>query len=254
MHKSKVSHIMILRDGRLSSCSFDQKIIIYKRHSFQIDQIIEGKNSFIFHTQLSNNNIIGIHTNCSKNALEIYELQNNKFKFYQEIIIEEKRKPIKIIEIDDKTFVLYFKFIVLQLYKIDENKKYKQIFEKWILGCKSNGRLNIIKVNDSELALCSSTLCRIYFLDIKNNFKQITFINNIDCSDRKNSMLMLNDKVLVVFAKKTNGIYLVDIKKHIILKKIMEGIFCCSMIKLLNGNFLMGYKDKNNKSGLTEYK
>lgn len=63
-HKSRVSHITMLRDGRLSSCSFDKKIIIYKKHSFQIDEIIEGKNSFIFHLQLSNNNIIGVHTNC----------------------------------------------------------------------------------------------------------------------------------------------------------------------------------------------
>ena len=48
-HKPKVSHIIMLRDGWLSSCSFDKKIIQYKKYSFQIDEIIEGKNSFIFH-------------------------------------------------------------------------------------------------------------------------------------------------------------------------------------------------------------
>ena len=51
-----------------------------------------------------------------------------------------------------------------------------------------------------------------------------------------------------------NGIYLIDIKKHIIITQIMKDIFCSSMIKLLNGNFLVGYKDRNNNSGLTEYK
>ena len=253
-HKSKVSHIIILRDGRLSSCSFDKKIIIYKKHSFQIAQIIEGKNSFIFHIQLSNNNIIGLHTNCSKNALEIYELKNKKYKLSQEIIIEEERKLRKIIEMDDKTVVLCFKYIILQIYKIDESKKYKKIMEKWIISSKRYGRLNIIKVNESELAYCLSALHQIFFLDIKNNLKQTASISNIDCSERKNSMLMLNDKILIVFAKYTNGIYLIDIKKHTIIKKIMKGIFCCSMIKLLNGNFLVGYKDRNNKSGLTEYK
>ena len=65
---------------------------------------------------------------------------------------------------------------------------------------------------------------------------------------------MLNDIILIVFAKHTNRIYLINIKKHIIIIQIIKGIFCCSMIKLLNGNFLVGYKDKNNKSGLTEYK
>ena len=34
----------------------------------------------------------------------------------------------------------------------------------------------------------------------------------------------------------------------------MNEIFCSSMIKLSNRNFLVGYKDKNNKNGLTEYK
>ena len=121
-HKAKVSHIIMLKDVRLSSYSFDKKIIIYKKYSFQIDQIIEGKNSFVFHMQLSNNNIIGVHTNCSINTLEIYELKNNKYELSQEIIIEEKRKASKIIEIDDKTFALCFKYIVLQIYKINENK------------------------------------------------------------------------------------------------------------------------------------
>ena len=75
----------MLKDGRLSSCSFDKKIIIYKNYSFQIDQIIEGKNSFIFHLQLSNNNIVGVHTNYNINTLEIYELKYNKYSFSQEI-------------------------------------------------------------------------------------------------------------------------------------------------------------------------
>ena len=253
-HKAKVSHIIMLKDGRLSSCSFDKKIIIYKKNTFQIDQIIEGKNSFIFHIQLSNSNIIGVHTNCNINTLEIYELNNNKYKLSQEIIIKEERKANKIIEIDDKTFALCFKFIVLQIYQKNENKKYTQIMEKWNLGCKSYGRLNLIKVNESELASCSSGLHQIIFLDIKNNLKTIACISNIDCSERKNSMLMLNDKILLVCSIHTNGIYLIDTKKHIIIKHIMKGIFCSSMIKLLNGNFLMGYKDRNNKSGLNEYK
>ena len=56
--------------------------------------------------------------------------------------------------------------------------------EKWVLGCKSNGRLNLIKVNESELASCSSSRHQIYFLDIKNNFKEIACISDIDCSER----------------------------------------------------------------------
>ena len=113
-----------------------------------------------------------MHTNCKTNALEIYELKNNKYQLSQELRIKEKRKAVKIIELDDKTFVLCFKYIVIQIYKIDKSKKYIQILEKWILDCKSCGRLNVIKINESELASCSSARHQIYFLDIKNNLNQ----------------------------------------------------------------------------------
>ena len=65
-----------------------------------------------------------MHTNCNISTIEIYELKYNKYSLSQKIIIEEKRKANKIIEIDDKTFPLCFKYIVLQIYKINENKKY----------------------------------------------------------------------------------------------------------------------------------
>ncbi len=45
--------------------------------------------------------------------------------------------------------------------------------EKCVLGCKSNGRLNLIKVNESELASCSSSRHQIYFLDIEIILKKL---------------------------------------------------------------------------------
>lgn len=83
-HKAKVSNLILLRDGRLSSCSLDGALIIYKKHSFQIDQIIEGKTSINFHLQLNNNDIIILYIIVRYSLLnirmEIYELNNKKFK------------------------------------------------------------------------------------------------------------------------------------------------------------------------------
>ena len=257
-HKAKVSNIIVLRDGRLSSCSFDKKIIIYKKHSFQIDEILEGKNSFIFHLQLSNNNIVGVHTNCMTNGLEIFELKNNKYKLCQEIKIEQTIKAHKIIEIDDKTFALSFKYIYLQIYRIDESKSYSKILEKEILPSTKYGRLYVLKVNESELVSYSYYLHEIQFLDIKNKFEIIAKISNIEIKEIKNSMFMLNDITLLAFAtyKKGNGIYLIDIKNHIVIKQIMKRFSFSSIIKLLNGNFLVGYMDMkgNDETGLAEYK
>ena len=65
---------------------------------------------------------------------------------------------------------------------------------------------------------------------------------------------MINDVNLIVGARKTNGIYLIDTKRYVVIKHIMQGIFFHSMIRLSNGNLLMGYKDINNKNGLIKYK
>ena len=85
-HKSQVSNLILLRDGRLSSCSIDGAIIIYKKHSFQIDQIIKGKTSIYFHLQLNNNLIVCyliLRYSDFNIRLEIYELNNKKFKLSQ---------------------------------------------------------------------------------------------------------------------------------------------------------------------------
>ena len=260
-HKSQVSNLILLRDGRLSSCSIDGTIIIYKKHSFQIDQIIKGKSSIYFHLQLNNNDLILCYLigqySLFNIRMEIYELNNKKFKLSQEIMREF---PIykymyinKLFEIDDKTFVLCYKYRYLKIYKKDITNKYKKVFEKDIQP-NSYNHLNILIINKSELASCVTGKRCIEFFDIKNKLEKIAIINNIHCSERKNSMLMVNDITLIVCGTQSNGIYLIDTENHITIKHIMQGFYFSSMIKLLNGNILVGFKDINNKSGLIEYK
>ena len=115
-----------------------------------------------------------------------------------------------------------------------------------------------IKVNEFELVSNSYYLHIIQFLDIKNKFELIAKISNIEIKEIKNSMFMLNDITLLVFATymKGNGIYLIDIKNHIVIKQIMKTFSFSSIIKLLNGNFLVRYMDmkRNDETGLAEYK
>jgi len=260
-HKAKVSNLILVRDGRLSSCSLDGALIIYKKHSFQIDQIIEGKTSINFHLQLNNNDIIILYIIVRYSLLnirmEIYELNNKKFKLSQEIKTE---LPIykymyvnKLLEIDDKTFGLCYKYRCLKIYKKDENNKYKKVFEKDIQP-NSYNHLNILIINKSELASSVTGKRYIEFFDLKNKLEKIATINNIHCSERKNSMLMINDITLIVCGTQSNGIYLIDTKNHIAIKHIMQGFYFCCMIKLLNGNILVGFKDIYNGSGIVEYK
>ena len=50
---------------------------------------------------------------------------------------------------------------------------------------------------------------------------------------------MINDIILIVGARKANGIYLIDTKNYVVIKHI---IFY-SMIILSNRNLLVGFKD-----------
>ena len=259
-HKSQVSNLILLRDGRLSSCSIDGAIIIYKKHSFQIDQIIKGKTSIYFHLQINNNLIVCyliLRYSDFNIRLEIYELNNKKFKLSQEIMVELPRYKYmyvnNLLEIDDKSFALCYKYRYIKIYKKNRSNKYEKILEKDIQP-NSYNRLNILIINKFELASCVTGKHCIEFFDINNKLEKIATISDIYCSERKNSMLMTNEMTLIICGIKYNGIYLIDIKSHISIKHIMQGFYFCSMIKLLNGNILIGFKDIYNRSGLAEYK
>ena len=180
-------------------------VIIYKKHSFKIDQIIKGKDYINFHLQLNNNDLIIFYLigrySLFNIRMEIYELINKKFELSQEIMTEFPRYKYmyinKLLEIDDKTFVLCYKYRYLKIYKKDENHEYKKVFEKDIQP-NSYNRVNILIINKSELASCVTGKSCIEFFDIKNKFEKIATIYNIHCSERKNSMIMVNDITLII--------------------------------------------------------
>ena len=129
-HKGIVSNIILLKDGRLSSCCSDGKLIIYKKPTFQIEQIINGENGFLFHSELSNNNIVAV---CNNSLFEIYELNNNKYILSQQIKIKIQFYNSlcrEVFEIDNNTFALYLKYRFINIYKIENNNKYTKILEK----------------------------------------------------------------------------------------------------------------------------
>ena len=57
-HSEGLSHILVLKDGRLSSSSADNTLIIYNKESFQPDLIIKEHTNYVnYHIQLENENI-----------------------------------------------------------------------------------------------------------------------------------------------------------------------------------------------------
>ena len=58
-HTKGLSHILILKDGRLSSSSADNSLIIYNKINFKPDLIIREHTDYVnYHIQLKNENIV----------------------------------------------------------------------------------------------------------------------------------------------------------------------------------------------------
>ena len=58
-HSRGLSHILVLKDGRLSSSSADNTLIIYDKYNFNPEIIIQEHTDFVnYHIQLKNENIV----------------------------------------------------------------------------------------------------------------------------------------------------------------------------------------------------
>ena len=123
------------------------------------------------------------------------------------------------------------------------------------MGKKQFKPINIIRVNENEIAAYSYEDKYIKFLDIKNDFNEVATINNIIGTCDPNSMYDFQNNILLVGGYDSSGLYLIDSKKHEIISVVNNNIKeMNSILKLSNGNILIGCKDENDKYSIVEYK
>jgi hypothetical protein len=245
----KITNIIILKDGRLSSCTKDGELIIYKKRNYSIEDYI--KSSIHYHIQLSNTNIV---TCGKKDYIHIYKLGNNnkyelfqKFKAYKE---NRDNKVYKVIEFDD--FLITSSDSLVKLWKKNENNEYIQ-FRALRVQKSYSDPVNILRLNNNKLLCSAPAQKHIVFYQIKDNIKAVGFMENIELNKSLNLISMLNDNILFV-VKRENGMYLIDINKYEIIANIYKKFKLYSVIRLRNGNILIGYKDKKEQNSIIEYK
>ena len=78
-HFDSVTNIFLLDNNTLCSCSCDGKIIIYDLSSFKELYLIEDNVKIIFHTKLSNNNIVSC---CENGDIKIYGKNSSFIKIF----------------------------------------------------------------------------------------------------------------------------------------------------------------------------
>ena len=246
-HKNGLSHILILKDGRLSSSSADNTLIIYNKNTFEPDLIIKEHTDYVnYHIQLKNENIV----TCSwDNTLKIIKLYpNNNYEVIQ-ILTGHKNFVDKAIELEDGNLLTCSDDNTIILWNKNPNNNLYE-FKKRIITSISDEfpNTNIVLINDNLLLCSSLSDCKIRFFELKNDFQLIFYFDNIECCFSRNSILYLEDKdLLFVGGMNNNGIYLFKLKKipNFIGKFFNDWIKeVHSIILLSDGDILMGIHEK----------
>ena len=261
-HKDAVVNIILLSDGRISSCSIDGRINIYNKDTYQKDIMIDIFEFIFYHTQLSNDNIIACCGLNNHNILRIYKIRDYADLKYDLIQKLEGHNDWvwKVIEIEENKLVSSSKDNTIKIWEKNmpdffAENNYNCIKTITINSNSNNKPINIIKIKENELAAFSYGDKLLKFFDIKNDFKEIATINNIINGCDPNSMCVFDDNTLLIGGYESSGIYLINTLKHEVISIVNNNIKeVNSFLKLSNGNILIGCKDENNANSLIEYK
>jgi WD40 repeat protein len=243
-HFAGLSHILILKDGRLSSSSADNSLIIYNQKTFEPDLIIREHTDYVnYHIQLKNENIV----TCSwDETLKINKLlPDNKYQIIQKL---EGHKHVidKAIELEDGKLLTCSDDTTVFVWKKNKNNYFE--VEKVIkTSIKEYPNTNIVLINEN-LLLCSSISDEeLKFFDIKNDYKLMFSFSNVQCCFSRNSISYIEEKdLLLVGGTNNNGIYMFKLQKipHLIEKFFPNIINCVySIILMDNDNILVGLEE-----------
>ena len=234
----KINHILILKDGRLSSAGENKGIYIYNKE-YQPEMIIYMPNKHEltrveYYIQSKNTNIIA----CFALFIQIVKLEpNNQYSLIQ-TLENHNSTTLKVIELQNNELISCSIDNCVIIWKINENNgKYEKINE--IYG-KFGGYdiLDILTVkNEKELVISSLNFESLNFYNIQNNYEIITEIYNIQhCGF---SMIEYND-LLLIGGKEKNGIYILDLNNYQLLGNYFKNEFGVYKIFILsNENILL---------------
>ena len=246
VHSYQINSICFLKDGRIVSSGWDT-VLIYKKHTFQIEIIIKEKGTVYY----MNINKDGTLITClHKTYLNLYEIKGKKYKIVQTIkpydllrdIIgkfDDSFTILKFIELENGDIaILVWGYAVSFYKKKNKTKKYSYLNK---YKEKDERVTDLIELGNKEYCLALEYAQKIQFLDM--NSKKIT--ENINCniyfSDSHNSLLLMNNNDLLVAGQEE--ILIIDVHKKKIIKNIELHIngYLSSMYKLSYNIILAGY-------------
>jgi WD40 repeat protein len=228
-HKEQITHILILKDNRICTSSYDNSIIVYNSHTYTKDIIINEHDDWVSYLyQLYSDNIMSASYD---GTLKIFKINKQSYKVVNIINFKEDA-IIKLIELKNEEIVFLTgnKKICFYIY---ENKIYKQ---NYIIN-ESIMYDDILELNKYNLIVLSSNSNNIilFFNYITKKTIKKLFLESLIFSQQ--NILNFN-QYLIVFGFKL--IYIIDIKQYKLIKTIKNDFSVTCSIKKDNENFIIG--------------
>ena len=241
-HNDYINCLIILKDGRLASCSNDKSVKIYNKNN-KIVEININENSQISYIFEVEDNVL---MTCLRDGVtNVYKfLSDKQYQKIQSIEIDGKNTIKKIIKLINGNFISISNSLYLKIWNY-LNQKYNLF--KSISSNNSYRFEDIIEVKNDEIVAQINSTEYLSFIDIKNE-KEIYRLNvsNIR-GNHIYELQMLNKNVL--FYGLDMNIFLIDINSHNIIKRIDNlnfQIYCSNVLSenmvvlgVQNGNLII---------------
>ena len=207
--KLKCCIIILLNDERICSSTFNSNIEIYNKSTFNTEIKIEAHKNNINHIfQSKNNNIISSSIDKTIAITKIFP--DNSYKI-QQILSNHSSYVFKCIELNNEKLVSCSDDFSLIFWE-KSNDIYSNIY-----SIKNYNKIyDILETKNNEIALAQFYDKSLLFLDMNDKSSSKT-ISNIDLTGWNNSLLMLNDRTLIVGGH--NFIYVIDTLKYELVNK-----------------------------------
>jgi len=262
--KEYFNNLIVLQDGRLSTCNNEGEIKVFNKNNKDIDlnMRLYDKKAIEYHFQLKNSYIVAccfpIKIIKLKKKLMVFE----SYEIIQSIYNDNQIGCQKIIEMDNNRFIASFANSMILCYsnKNTKNNLYVEKSMSYIGNMSTHysftGKANLLKINDNEFVGSSkNNKCIQFFMGGEDDIVENKKIENINSNGHPNSMV-IKDDILLVGGQQCEGIYLISLKNYELIGKTKTDIIfdVFSIINLSNGNILAGTEEDKRNFSLVEYK
>lgn len=232
--------LLILNDGRICSASNDSKINILNKYTYETEITIDiFQNGIYYISQLKNLNLIC----CSEKIIKIIKIldknkKSNKLFEVIQTLSKHNNKIWKVIELSDNNLISCSSDKTIIIWE-NNNNFYKF---KYFIPIIADSVRSIIETKINEIAYTSFYEQKLYFYNTKTR-NQIKILTKIFSSGWNNDIFYYNENY--IFVGGNLNIYLINIKKYIIINSFETDNYILSFL-LIGNNYLLTGDNKGN--------